>query len=42
LIGAGKIVLLSFEPTFRATPHATFKLFFNGIYYGSAKDAAIP
>ena len=41
-LGAGKIVLLAFEPTFRATPHATFKLFFNGIYYGSAKDTAIP
>jgi hypothetical protein len=41
-IGAGKVVLLSFEPTFRGTPHATFKLFFNGLYYGSAKDAPIP
>ncbi len=40
-IGAGKIVLLSFEPTFRATPHATFKLFFNGLYYGSAKEGPI-
>ncbi len=41
-IGVGKIVLLAFEPTFRGTPHATFKLFFNGLYYGSAKDAALP
>jgi hypothetical protein len=36
-IGAGKVVMLSFEPTFRGTPHSTFKLFFNGLYYGSAK-----
>jgi hypothetical protein len=41
-VGAGKIVLLAFEPTFRGTPHATFKIFFNGLYYGSAKDAALP
>lgn len=36
-VGLGKIVLLSFEPTFRGTPHSTFKLFFNGLYFGSAK-----
>ncbi len=38
-VGAGKIVLLAFEPTFRGTPHATFKIFFNGLYYGSAREA---
>ena len=41
-VGTGKVVLLAFEPTFRGTPHSTFKLFFNGLYYGSAKDAAAP
>ena len=41
-LGAGKIVLLAFEPTFRGTPHSTFKLFFNGLYYGSAKEIALP
>jgi hypothetical protein len=41
-LGAGKIVLLAFEPTFRGTPHSTFKLFFNGLYYGSAKEIASP
>jgi hypothetical protein len=35
-VGAGKLVLLGLEATFRATPHATFKLFFNSLYYGSA------
>ena len=37
-IGDGKLVLISFEATFRGTPHATFKLFFNGLYEGSAED----
>jgi hypothetical protein len=36
-IGKGKLILLAPEVTFRAQPHATFKLLFNGIYYGSAK-----
>ncbi len=35
-VGAGKLVLISFEATFRATPHGTFKLLFNGLYFGSA------
>ncbi len=34
-IGAGKVVLLGIEATFRATPHSTYKLFFNSLYYGS-------
>lgn len=41
-IGAGKTVLLAFEPTFRGTPHSTFKLFFNSLYYGSAKPGQVP
>ena len=36
-IGKGKVVLIGFEATFRATPHANFKLFFNSLYYGSAE-----
>ncbi|MCF3651755.1 M14 family metallopeptidase [Synoicihabitans lomoniglobus] len=37
-MGEGSLVLISFEATFRATPHATFKLFFNGLYEGQAED----
>jgi hypothetical protein len=39
-IGSGKLVLISFEATFRATPHSTFKLLFNGLYFGSATPEA--
>ena len=35
-VGAGRLVLIGLEATFRATPHGTFKLFFNGLYFGSA------
>ncbi len=38
-IGAGKVVLLAFEPTFRGTPHSTFKLFFNSLFFGSTTAA---
>src|SRR6185369_4416788 len=37
-VGAGRLVLLGLEATFRATPHGTFKLFFNGLYLGSATN----
>ena len=40
-IGAGKIVLIGIEATFRSIPHANFKLLFNSLYYGSAKPATI-
>jgi hypothetical protein len=36
-IGKGKAVIIGFEATFRGTPHANFKLFFNSLYYGSAE-----
>ncbi len=36
-VGNGKIFLLGPEITFRAQPYATFKLLFNGVYYGSAQ-----
>jgi hypothetical protein len=35
-LGKGKVLLFGPEITFRAQPHGTFKLLFNGIYYGSA------
>ncbi|WP_438479837.1 M14 family metallopeptidase [Oleiharenicola lentus] len=36
-IGKGKVVIIGFEATFRSTPHANFKLFFNSLYYGSGE-----
>jgi hypothetical protein len=36
-IGKGKVFLIGPEITFRAQPHGTFKLLFNGIYYGTAQ-----
>ena len=41
-VGEGKVVLLGPEVNFRDQPHATYKLLFNGLYYGSAKPAALP
>jgi hypothetical protein len=38
-MGHGKLVLIALEATFRGTPHATFKLLFNSLYYGSATEA---
>ena len=35
-VGAGKLFVFGPEILFRAQPHGTFKLLFNGIYYGSA------
>jgi hypothetical protein len=35
-LGKGKVLLFGPEITFRAQPHGTFKLLFNGIYYGGA------
>ncbi len=40
-IGAGKIVLTSFEASFRATPHGDFKLLFNSLYFGSATPVTL-
>jgi hypothetical protein len=40
-MGEGKVVMLGPEVAFRAQPHATFKLLFNGLYYGSAKEAPL-
>jgi hypothetical protein len=35
-VGKGHLVLFGPEITWRAQPHGTFKLLFNGIYYGGA------
>jgi hypothetical protein len=40
-VGEGKVVMLGPEVAFRSQPHATFKLLFNGLYYGSAKEAPL-
>jgi len=38
-VGKGHVVLFGNEVNWRAQPHGTFKLLFNGIYYGSAAAA---
>jgi hypothetical protein len=35
-VGKGQVVLFGNEVNWRGQPHGTFKLLFNGIYYGSA------
>jgi hypothetical protein len=35
-LGKGRVVLFGPEVLWRAQPHGTFKMFFNGIYYGAA------
>jgi len=40
-VGEGKVVMLGPEVTFRSQPHATYKLLFNGLYYGNAKEAPL-
>jgi hypothetical protein len=42
VVGEGRVILLGPEVAFRGQPHATFKLLFNGLYYGSAKEARLP
>lgn len=41
-IGQGKVFVIGPEVTFRAQPHGTFKLLFNGLYYGSATNTTLP
>jgi hypothetical protein len=41
-VGEGKVVLLGPEVNFRDQPHGTYKLLFNGLYYGSAQQTALP
>ncbi len=40
-VGEGTVVLLGPEVAFRAQPHGTFKLLFNGLYVGSAQSAVL-
>jgi hypothetical protein len=39
--GAGKLFLFGPKITFRGQSHGTFKLLFNGMYYGSAHDRPV-
>jgi hypothetical protein len=41
-VGKGHVVLYGNEVLWRAQPHGTFKLLFNGIYYGHASSVASP
>jgi hypothetical protein len=41
-VGKGHVVLFGNEVLWRAQPHGTFKMLFNGIYYGSAASTAAP
>jgi hypothetical protein len=41
-VGKGKVFLIGPEITFRAQPHGTFKLLFNGIFYGTSEPAGAP
>ncbi|MFZ2053593.1 MAG: M14 family metallopeptidase [Candidatus Aminicenantales bacterium] len=40
-VGKGKLFLYGPEVAFRGQPHGTFKLLFNGIFYGAAKTATL-
>jgi hypothetical protein len=39
-LGKGRVLLLGFPATFRAQPLGTFKLLFNGIFYGASEAEA--
>ncbi len=40
-VGKGRLFLYGPEVLFRAQPHGTFKLFFNGIYLGGAEKVKL-
>jgi hypothetical protein len=40
-VGQGKLFLYGPEIAFRGQPHGTFKLLFNGLYYGPAKTVIL-
>ena len=41
-VGKGHLVLFGPEVLWRGQPHSTFKLFFNGLFYGSAASSGGP
>jgi hypothetical protein len=41
IVGKGKLVLYGPEIVFRSQPHGTYKLLFNGIYYGRAESVVL-
>jgi len=41
-VGKGKLFLYGPEIAFRGQPHGTFKLLFNGIFYGGAETTELP
>ncbi len=41
-VGEGKVILYGPEITFRAQPHGTFKLLFNGLFFGSTVSTVLP
>jgi hypothetical protein len=40
-MGKGKLLLFGPLVAFRAHPHGTFKLLFNGVYYGKAERVTL-
>ncbi len=40
-VGEGHVTLMGPEVTFRGEPHVTFKLLFNGVFYGNAQPATL-
>jgi hypothetical protein len=40
-VGEGRVMIMGPEVTFRGEPHATFKLLFNSLFYGSAKSVEL-
>ncbi len=41
-VGQGKVIVIGPEVTFRGQPHGTFKLLFNGLFYGNATATTLP
>jgi len=41
-LGKGRVLLIGFDAINRAQAHATFKVFFNAIYYGPSRLAELP
>ncbi len=41
-VGKGRLLLFGPLVAFRAHPHGTFKLLFNGLYLGSAQPVKLP